>query len=726
MLARPELLADHPDLVTNRRSTVLHIDALTTREMATLLDGLVDGLPPDVRDVLVQRAEGIPTYAVETVRTLIDRDLVVPRGGTYVLADPDGLDLDDIGAPASLQALISARLDRLSAEERLVVDRASVAGGSVEPELLAELCAEVTGLDRVLADLVRAQIFTVDHDRLSSEQGRYQFVQSAVRQVAYGTLSRRERKQAHLRVLAAHTRDGSEELTSVAAQHAVSAMEAAPEDPDVPELAGRAVDLLRRAAVRARSLGAPREAVGHLRRALELSTDELDRLELELDLARACHDTGRYDEAMVHAEAVRTAFATAGDEEREATAAAVQADAMLRGPADYDGAVALLEPYVQELRRTRPRSRVYAVVMGSYQLAMARAGRGDMDLMAEALAIAELVGDRSMVARVLGNMSFLMARAGNPVLVDVFLEKSIEVAREAHDPLTLAVGLTNMSSGIIGTDVPRALGLLDDAVESTRRLGNVEWISLAHANRTLARLLMGRWDEVVAAPAYELVQPDHAAMVVALSAMVLMARGQDPAPVLAAKGANRVQTSDYWQLGEVLALWQERDPSAPQRVREALELAQETFGISDDFHVTYGLALEIAVETDDQALVGRLEQIVDEATTPPRAGLRGHRALLGALDASRHLTSEEPEATQGPDGDDGVADLFLAAISAYEEWGSPVYVARAQAAYGVWLRRRGRHEEAARLLDAARTTYDVLGASAWLSGLDHALARHPV
>ena len=42
---------------------------------------------------LVERAEGIPLFAVETVRSLIDRDLVVPRGGQYVLADPDGLDL---------------------------------------------------------------------------------------------------------------------------------------------------------------------------------------------------------------------------------------------------------------------------------------------------------------------------------------------------------------------------------------------------------------------------------------------------------------------------------------------------------------------------------------------------------------------------------------------------------------------------------------------------------
>ena len=351
MLARPELLADHPDLVTNRRSTVLHIDALTTREMATLLDGLVDGLPTDVRDVLVERAEGIPTYAVETVRTLIDRDLVVPRGGTYVLADPDGLDLDDIGAPASLQALISARLDRLKPEERRVVDRASVAGGSVEPALLAELCADVTDLDRVLGDLVRAQIFTVDHDRLSSEQGRYQFVQSAVRQVAYATLSRRERKQAHLRVLEAQTREGSEELTSVAAQHAVSAMEAAPDDPDVPELTDRAVDLLRRAAVRGRSLGCARRGRG-----TSAAGPRAGDRRARPPRARAGPGArlSRHRSLRRGDGARRSASAPPsrrrGDTDREATAAAVEADAMLRGPADYEGAVALLEPYVQELR----------------------------------------------------------------------------------------------------------------------------------------------------------------------------------------------------------------------------------------------------------------------------------------------------------------------------------------------------------------------------------------
>ena len=94
--------------------------------MTLLLDGLVAGLPEEIRGELVSRSEGIPLYAIETVRSLIDRDLVVPRGGRYVLSDPTSVDVDAIGAPASLQALIAARLDSLDHDQRYFVDRASV------------------------------------------------------------------------------------------------------------------------------------------------------------------------------------------------------------------------------------------------------------------------------------------------------------------------------------------------------------------------------------------------------------------------------------------------------------------------------------------------------------------------------------------------------------------------------------------------------------------------
>ncbi len=199
LLTRPGLLEAHPDLATNRRATVLHLEALPDRDMGALVDALVVGLPERARGSLVQRAEGIPLFAVETVRSLIDRDLVIPRGGQYVLADPDGLDLDGIGAPASLQALISARLDTLAprpaARDRPGQRRRLLVHPRRDRPPLSRTPPTST---RSLGALVRLQLLRQESDRFSADRGRYQFVQSGVRQVAYGTLSRRDRKASHL------------------------------------------------------------------------------------------------------------------------------------------------------------------------------------------------------------------------------------------------------------------------------------------------------------------------------------------------------------------------------------------------------------------------------------------------------------------------------------------------------------------------------------------------
>ena len=95
-----------------------------------------------------------------------------------------------------------------------------------------------------LAELVRREVFTVSADPLSPERGSYGFAQNMLRQVAYGTLSRRDRKTRHLTV-AAHLRaafpgDG-EEVADVIARHYRDALEAVPGDPDAAEIRGQAI-----------------------------------------------------------------------------------------------------------------------------------------------------------------------------------------------------------------------------------------------------------------------------------------------------------------------------------------------------------------------------------------------------------------------------------------------------------------------------------------------------
>ena len=132
----------------------------------------------------------------------------------------------------------------------------------------AEALIAVSGRDEpavraALAELVRREVLSVSADPLSPEKGSYGFAQNMLRQVAYDTLSRRDRKARHLAV-AAHLRaafagDG-EEVTDVIARHYLDALKAVPDDPDTAEIRGQAIGVLIRAAERAERTGAPARA----------------------------------------------------------------------------------------------------------------------------------------------------------------------------------------------------------------------------------------------------------------------------------------------------------------------------------------------------------------------------------------------------------------------------------------------------------------------------------
>src|SRR5207237_10173988 len=114
-LARPELLERRPTWGAGRRNfTSMFLEPLPPEVMEELLAGLVPGLPQDLRDRILARAEGVPLYAVETVRMLLDRGLLVQDGPAYRPAAA----IDSLEVPETLHALIAARLDGLPSDER--------------------------------------------------------------------------------------------------------------------------------------------------------------------------------------------------------------------------------------------------------------------------------------------------------------------------------------------------------------------------------------------------------------------------------------------------------------------------------------------------------------------------------------------------------------------------------------------------------------------------------
>jgi predicted ATPase len=266
VFARPELGQARPGFGAGRNRSMLTLDPLDTGSMDQLVDALVPGMPPAARAKITRQAQGIPLFAVETVRSLIDRDIVQPVEGVYRLTG----DVGELAVPDSLHALLAARLDALDPGARRLVADAAVLGTTFPAEALIVVSGQDEAVVRAaLADLVRREVLSVSADPRSPERGSYQFAQQMLRQVAYDTLSRRDRKARHLAV-AMHLRQAfpgdGEEVTDVIARHYLDALNALPDDPDAAEIRGQAVSVMTRAAERAERDRRPGPGRGPLRR----------------------------------------------------------------------------------------------------------------------------------------------------------------------------------------------------------------------------------------------------------------------------------------------------------------------------------------------------------------------------------------------------------------------------------------------------------------------------
>ena len=275
-LARPDLLERRPTFgAGGRNATTLSLEPLSERAMGELLDGFVPGLPDELRGQVLGRAEGVPLYAVETVRMLLDRGLLERHGDFY---RPTG-EIGALDVPETLHALVAARLDGLTPEERRLLQDAAVLGKSFMKSGLSALSTlSEPELEPVLTSLVRKEVLSVQADPRSPERGQYNFVQDLLKHVAYETLAKSERKTRHLAAAAYLVQAfgaGEQEIVEVIAAHYLDAYRAAPDADDAAEIKAKALEMLTRAGERAASLAANEEAQHYFERAAELADDPL-------------------------------------------------------------------------------------------------------------------------------------------------------------------------------------------------------------------------------------------------------------------------------------------------------------------------------------------------------------------------------------------------------------------------------------------------------------------
>ena len=299
-LARPELLERRPTWGAGQRGfTSLGLEPLTDAEMLELLGGLVPGLPESAARTIVQRAEGIPLYAVETVRMLLNDGRLQQTDGAY---QPVG-DLSTLAVPETLHALIAARMDGLEPADRSLLQDASVIGLSFGADALAAVSGLATDdVERRLQSLVRRELITLDNDPRSPERGQYVFVQGLIKEVAYGTLAKRDRRARHLAAARHFESLGDDELAGVLAQHYIEAYRAQPGGEEGAAVAAQARVTLRAAAARAKALASPAHALSYVVLALEVTTDAADELALRREAGGFAAEAGKFDASVPHLE----------------------------------------------------------------------------------------------------------------------------------------------------------------------------------------------------------------------------------------------------------------------------------------------------------------------------------------------------------------------------------------------------------------------------------------
>jgi len=548
-LARPELSDRRASWGSGvRSSSTLHLDRLADSDIETMVTGYVGGLPDDGLARIVSRAEGVPMYAVETVRMLASRGVLEQTGESYVVVGDLGGELD---IPETLHALVAARLDNLPDAERAVVQDASVAGHSFTLAAASAVSGQdAASLEPLLRTLVRKEVLDQDVDPRSSERGQYRFVQSVIQEVAYSTLSKSARRARHL--ACAHWLESLEEaeLAGIVASHYLDAYRAEPAAPDAEDVADRAREWLVRACDRAASLGSPEQAFGYAVAALGLATSAQSRASLNDRAARTAFRAGDLEATITYLRAACTEHQGLGDPVSEA----LLLHSVASIDANRDEIHTRLVDVETRLPQTNGAERVLVLSMLANSASHAQRLPEALELSERALVLAqtlESADDDSALREAVAARAFAVHMAGRHLESRLFEEASLAMARRSGSPLAQARALMHMGVTIVEDDPRAALTTMLECASLAATIGVRPMQMLALANASEGAVDLGEWaasDDALREASLLAgdVQAEEAG--ITLSRAMLTAHRDDPTQALEALAALEARRGDTWDV----------------------------------------------------------------------------------------------------------------------------------------------------------------------------------
>jgi predicted ATPase len=609
-MARPELLEVRPAWAAAKpHATTLVLEPLAYDETRMLIENLVGAVDDAIFRRVIEAAEGNPLFVEEMLAMLVE----------------DGMSTTSV--PATIQVLLAARLDRLEAGERRVLECAAVEGKEFHGGAVATLAGQPVG--DALFSLVRKDLVRPHRAAFAGEDG-FQFRHILFRDAAYEALPKSRRAELHERYAdwlerVAHERLLEyEELLGYHLEQAFRCRsEVARVDDATQALASRAGGHLSAAGRRAAARGDMTAAANLLGRASSLLVETTsDRLEVLLELSTALRETGALEQAQRTLVQLRQLSAQVGDRRLE-TYASLD-DAFLRlfthggeGVEDIRreaaAAVSLFEELGDEAGLAKAWYHTACASVASARWAEAT------EALSTALDRARKVGDQSVIRAIVRQLA--SAAVAGPDSVDEALRRCAELQEEVaedrllHARLTVATGYLEALRGRFD----EARGLCDMGARTLRELGATLTLATLCLLTGAVELLAGRPEAAereLRASLGTLTAMGEKGVLSAVAAQLaeaLLAQGRDAEALEAASLSERTTTR-----GDVQSEVAWRSVRAKLAARRGA--AEEGLALARD-------AVEIAAGTD--ALIWRADALVALATVAEdeEAGRAAQEAL---------------------------------------------------------------------------------------------------
>jgi tetratricopeptide (TPR) repeat protein len=515
--------------------TQLRLDPLPPESAGEILNSVLgnDHGLQFLKQLLIERTEGNPFFLEESVRTLVETKVLAGERGNYRLAKS----IESTQVPATVQAVLAARIDRLAPEEKRLLQSAAVIGKDIPLALLQAIADQSE--EEINRGLIRLQAAEFLYETSLFPDLEYTFKHALTHEVAYGSLLHERQRALHARIV--------EAIEALYPNRLIEQVERLAHHAARGEVWGKALTYLRQAGTKADARSANQEAASYFEQALtalaHLPDDRETReqaIDLHFNLRISLAALGERERILEHLRAAEALANTLGDERRlarvneynarelsvqgeheQAVTACERAIAMARSLDDYGLEVRAtfylglayyrlgnypkaveaqrrkLVPVDNPVVRERFGSIGLPFANSRNSLAFALAERGEfIEAVArctEAIQIAEAVGLPSSVTVTYQRIGHLHLRRGDLHQATLALEHALEICQGVDSPpLFDAVRSTLGYAYALSGRTAEAISLLEETVERPVMGAGQEGQSLRTMWLSEAYLLAGR------------------------------------------------------------------------------------------------------------------------------------------------------------------------------------------------------------------------------------------